>query len=333
MTSEQRSSISDEVIEFVDSCYEKALDGWVIDKEDIVRMLEIDPHSEGFAYIGSMARELARIRNNKANLGTAFGIDYVPCKASCRYCSLGEKWGLMNDDWHIPLDSIISIIRERLSAGCDRFTLRTTEFYDIDRLAEMGRAIHAAIPGRYFLSVNTGELSREQCDMLFDAGFQSAYHTLHLREGIDTPFPPETRLRTLKAISESKLKLNCGIDPIGSEHTSEEIADLICTLREFRPVTICAMKRVGAKGTPLGEVPDADDVRIVQIAAVLRFAFTGNVSSVPPNRQAMMWGANGTSIGTGANPRDSVHDRSTVGKWRFDHDSVRGMLAECGYDV
>ena len=45
----------------------------------------------------------------------------------------------------------------------------------------------------------------------------------------------------------------------------------------------------------------------------------------------MQWGASGTSIGTGANPRDSIHDPSTVGRWRFDHDKVRQDFLDCGY--
>ena len=319
---------------FIDLMFEKSKeDPFTVSRDDIVRMLSMDPSSEEFGYLGSKARELARIRGNVGSVGIAFGLDYRPCKGNCVYCSFGEKWGLMNDDYEIPVDDLISMISERFSKGFRRFTIRTTEYYSIDRLCEIAKEIRSRVPGKYGLSVNTGELTAEDCEKLYQAGYNGAYHTLHLREGKDTVFPPETRLRTMRAIKESKLNLSVGVDPIGIEHTNEEIADLIIALREFEPVSICSMKRINPKGTPIGDLEEVSDLRIAQVAAVLRFA-TGsrNVSAVPPNRIAMRWGAGGTSIGTGANPRDSVHDHSTVGKWRFDQFAVANQQILEGYD-
>ena len=319
---------------FIDLMFEKSKeDPFTVSRDDIIRMLSMDPSSEEFGYLGSKARELARIRGNLGSVGIAFGLDYRPCKGNCVYCSFGEKWGLMNDDYEIPVDDLISMISERFSKGFRRFTIRTTEYYSIDRLCEIAKEIRSRVPGKYGLSVNTGELTAEDCEKLYQAGCNGAYHTLHLREGKDTVFPPETRLRTMRAIKESKLNLSVGVDPIGIEHTNEEIADLIIALREFEPVSICSMKRINPKGTPVGDLEEVSDLRIAQVAAVLRFA-TGsrNVSAVPPNRIAMRWGAGGTSIGTGANPRDSVHDHSTVGKWRFDQFTVANQQILEGYD-
>ena len=124
------------------------------------------------------------------------------------------------------------------------------------------------------------------------------------------------------------------MDPLGVEHTDEEIADLIIVLREFEPVSLCSMKRINPKGTPVGDLEEVSDKRVAQVAAVLRISTKArNISAVPPNRLAMKWGAGGTSIGTGANPRDSKHDHTTVGKWRFDRGSVVEMLRAEGYDL
>ena len=319
--------------EFVDRCFEVSARKEDISRDDIIRMLGVSPDSEECGYLGSRARELAAIKSkNKATLGTPFGVDYVPCDASCRFCSFGTKWGLMEgQSYHIPVEDIIAMMKERMAAGYTGFTIRTTEFYPVDRLCEMARRIREEVPGDYKLGVNTGELTVEDCVRLKEAGYNSAYHTLHLREGIDTPFPPERRLRTMRAISESPLNLTCGVDPIGIEHTDEEIADIICTLRSFDPASICSMKRINAKGTPVGDLEEVSDRRIAQIAAIIRFASHRNVSAVPPSKIAMQWGASGTSIGTGANPRDSIHDPSTVGRWRFDHDKVRQDFLDCGY--
>ena len=320
---------------FIDAVFEKSReDPFTVTRDDIVRMLSMDPRSEEFDYLGSKARELARIRGNVGSVGIAFGLDYRPCKGNCVYCSFGEKWGLMNDDYEIPVDELVVMISERFSKGFRRFTIRTTEYYSVDRLCEIAREIRSKVPGKYALAVNTGELSADACERLYQAGYTGAYHTLHLREGKDTTFPPEMRLKTMRTIKESKLNLSAGVDPIGIEHTNEEIADLIITLRELEPVSICSMKRINPKGTPVGDLEEVSDLRIAQIAAVLRFAAKSrNVSAVPPNRMAMRWGAGGTSIGTGANPRDSVHDHKTVGKWRFDQFAVANQQILEGYDL
>ena len=322
-----------EDIDFIEDVYRRSeSDPFTITREDILRMLSFDPESDEMEYLGRKARELARKKGNTGSIGVAFGLDYRPCSASCNYCSFGEKWGLMKDDYEIPVEDIIEMIKERLSKGYKKFTIRTTEYYSIDKLCEIGKAIRSAVKERFMLSVNTGELSPEDCEKLYQAGYNSAYHTLHLREGKDTMFAPEERLATMRNIKNSKLRLTCGVDPIGIEHTDEEIADIILTLREFEPVSLCSMKRINPKGTPVGDLAEVSDSRIAQIAAILRISTRcRNISAVPPNRKAMEWGAGGTSVGTGANPRDSVHDHSTVGKWRFDQSKVAEMMKEAGY--
>ncbi len=326
----------DEVIRaFIDDAYSRAMrDANSVTREDILRMLSLDPESEECAYLGSRAREIARVKaRNRANVSTAFGIDYQPCAASCRYCSFGKEWGLIEGEYYVPAEDVIACIRERMGHGYRRFTLRTTEYYDIDRLCDMARAIRSSVPGEYWLSVNTGELSPEQCRKLHDAGVDSAYHTLHLREGTDTNFAPETRIATMRAIKGSGLRLNVGIDPIGIEHTDEEIADRIAFLRDFEPQGMCAMKRVNPKGTPVGDLPEVSDLRVAQVAAVIRFATEGSVSAVPMTRTAMDWGANSSSVGTGANPRDDSHDVHGFGVWRSDQDALRYMFRDAGYDI
>ena len=146
----------------------------------------------------------------------------------------------MDDDYEILVDDLVSMISERFSKGFRRFTVRTTEYYSIDRLCEIAKEIRSRAPGKYALSVNTGELTAEDCERLYQAGYNAAYHALYLREGKDAVFPPETCLRTMRNIKDSKLNLSTGVDPIGIEHTDEEIADIIMTLREFETPAICS---------------------------------------------------------------------------------------------
>lgn len=320
---------------FIDDAFDRAMkDTELLTEKDLIRMLSLDPESEECGYLGSKAREIARVKaKNKAQVGTAFGIDYQPCAASCKYCSFGKAWGLIEGEYYVPAEDIEERMRDRIARGYRKFTLRTTEYYDIDRLCDMARHIREHVPGKYCLSVNTGELSAEQCEKLHDAGIDSAFHTLHLREGIDTNFAPEVRIRTMETIRDSSLSFTAGIDPIGIEHTNEEIAERIMFIRAMKPKSMCSMKRINPKGTPVGDLPEVSDRRVAQVAAVIRFATDGGVSAVPMTRIAMEWGANGSSIGTGANPRDDSHDVHKWGEWRSDQDALRYMFRDAGYDI
>ncbi len=86
--------MDEEIRRFIDESYEKAMkDTDLLTEDDLVRMLSLDPESEECAYLGSRAREIARVKvKNRAQVSTAFGIDYQPCAASCRYCSFGKEW-------------------------------------------------------------------------------------------------------------------------------------------------------------------------------------------------------------------------------------------------
>ena len=324
-----------EILSLIDGCYSKSLeDPFSITVGDMIALLSIDPDSEECGYLGSKARELATKRSmNKARMTTAFGLDYIPCKANCRFCSFGSKWGLMKGEYYVPDERVIELIREQMSKGFKRFTLRTTEYYAVDRMCTLAKKIRSEIEGNYILSVNMGELTTKDAEHLRSSGINAAYHTLHLREGVDTPFSPETRLRTMECIKSGGLALKCGVDPIGVEHTNEEIAENIDVLRRSGADSICSMVRINPKGTPVEDMPEISPNRHAQIAAVIRFASKGNVAAVPPNLKAMQWGANATTIGTGSNPRDSVHDKDTVGEWRFSFEDTKELFKKAGYDV
>ena len=105
--------------DFIDDAYDRAMkDTELITEQDLVRMLALDPESEECEYLGKKAREIARVKvKNKAQVGTAFGIDYQPCAASCRYCSFGKEWGLIEGEYYVPAEDIEEIIRDRLGHG------------------------------------------------------------------------------------------------------------------------------------------------------------------------------------------------------------------------
>ncbi|MGN1044762.1 MAG: radical SAM protein [Candidatus Methanomethylophilaceae archaeon] len=323
--------MDERIIDLIDSAGKKALSGTELTREEIVALVSIDPDSEECDHLGHVSRMVKEvISGTEVHIGSSIGVDLRPCPMSCRFCSLGEEWGLIEGEYELSDDTVMGLIGGILSKGFDKVTLRTTEFYPIERLCGMARRIRARYGNGFALTANTGELTPETARMLKEAGFNAVYHAVRLREGIDTPLSVERRIATIRAAQSAGLRVSGGLDPIGPDHSPEEIADSILLYRELRTNGICVMRRVSVKGTPYGDSEEISDRRLAQLTAVCRLAGGGSwsVASHPANSLSLRWGGDHIAVETGANPRDN---NLCMLQWSVtDHDGARRMAEEAG---
>ena len=81
----------------IQSAKEKCLRGEVLSKEEIVHLLGIPLGSDDDRLLRKTAREIAAVLSeNRAYIWCAIGVDFQPCSMNCKFCSFGEKWGLIN---------------------------------------------------------------------------------------------------------------------------------------------------------------------------------------------------------------------------------------------
>ncbi len=321
--------------ELIDRMKSKALNDERQDRKDILALLSLDPGSEEARYLAAAAKEVAfASTGRKSRVGISIGLDYAPCSMNCTFCSLGEKWGLVKGSYVLPVDQVVRMVDTYVSKGYFQFVLRTTEFFDNELLASYARAIRKSVRGRYILVANTGEQTVESAKNLKDAGFNAVYHTVRLGEGVDTAFTPEERLESIYNSKKAGLLVSCGLDPIGPEHTDEEIADKLEMYRDrIGPVAVCTMKRVAVKGTPkydLGEIPKA---RHLLLIAVVRMVMGVGimVPMHPLDADGLDWGCNHMSVEIGANPRDD--DMENV-KWHpFPPETAKEMMIAKGFEI
>jgi len=314
----------------IDEARKTAMSGEEVDRETLLRFLELPVDSDETLYLRNTARQMRdELFGNKIVITSAIGLDWAPCAGNCTFCSFGEKWGLVKDTLELSVKDVVGIIKGLFERGYKGFTLRTTEFYDVGKLCEMGRNIRKEVPGKFRLGANTGELSYNDAEELYDSGFNSGYHTLRLREGIDTPLDPEMRIRTMKNIKRSRLQLAASIDPLGVEHTNDEILDKMYFLKKFETNQMSVMRRVCVEGTPKGIYEPVSDERMAQIVAVLRIARSDwRVSGAQTSRPVLESGSGGFSIEIGASPRGKGMQLS---EWRvMDHDAAKRLIAESG---
>lgn len=323
-------------LEIIEETKNKSLRGEKIDRDTIIKLLEINTDSKEFEVLGKAAYEVAqKITKGRAYLWGAMGVDYKPCEMNCDFCSLGEAWGIVKYSKEFTEEEILDEVRSYVESGTRWIVLRTTEFYSLDLLAELIKKIRNKVQGEYQIGLNVGEFGEEKALKLYEMGVNFIYHSLRLGEGKDTRFNPQDRLNTLNAIKNSPLDLVYLVEPIGIEHTNEEIADICLSAIEHKAIVSGAMARIPVEGTPLGKYPQISDERLAQIVAVTRLAGGYQVPDIcvhPASELAIQYGANVAVIETGSVPRDSC--ACFKDKWnQFDSLIANAWFERNGYKI
>lgn len=318
---------------FIDRLEAEVLRGAQGSREDVLRLLALTPDSDDVQYLGQAARRVATVAaDNTGRVWSAIGLDCRPCPKNCTFCSFGAKWGLVREEKELSAGEVIAIARRLVLEGVAWVTLRTTEYYGFDRVCQMARQIRDAVPGDYGLVVNTGQMGEEEVAAMQAAGIGVVYHSLRLGEGKCTCFSPRERLVTLRAVSASPMRLAHLVEPVGPEHTDEELAHVFMTALENGASLSGVMARVNVPGTPGASSPELPEARLAQIAAVTRLCGGLRVPDIcvhPVSRQAVEWGANVVVVEEGAVPRNETFCTDV---WRgFDVSQAQALFQDAGY--
>jgi biotin synthase len=119
--------------------------------------------------------------------------------------------------------------------------------FDFEELLGVIASVRQVTPSNTCLVVNIGDFDAAQARELKAAGVSGAYHVRRLREGEDTTLDPAARLASIRAIKEAGLDwYNC-CEPIGPEHTSEELADQLLLGREYECFQHAAMRQLSGE--------------------------------------------------------------------------------------
>lgn len=325
----------EEIKSKIDRAFELCVNNELLGRAEIIELLRLEEDSDEAAYLRKRGGEAAKIiTGGEGCMWGAIGVDMITCPVNCKFCSFGEAWGIIREKTVYTEEEILQQVKDYADDGVRFIVLRTTEYYDLRDLCGKIENIRKKVPGNYEMILNTGEFNGDMADSMVKAGTSGIYHTLRLREGIDTGLDPEERLATMKAVENSPLKLISLVEPVGREHTAEEIADTFLTLRDHNPYMLGTMARVPVKGTPLGDIEIISDERIAQLTAVFRLACSYKVKYIcahPASQMAADAGANILVVEKGAIPRDSTFASD---EWNeFTAIDARKMLKSAGYTI
>jgi biotin synthase len=150
-----------------------------------------------------------------------------------------------------------------------------------DLCAELRRRI----PPQLEILANVGDVGASQMREFRAAGVTGAYHVCRIREGLDSCMEPAGRRATIEHILEAGLTWYNLCEPIGPEHTPQELAEQMWLGVELPCTQHGAMQRFPVPGSPLHRHGQVSLPRLAQIVAVVTLATLGkkNVKSIAVN--------------------------------------------------
>jgi biotin synthase len=292
-----------------------------------------------YAIISAANALTRRQYENRGEVYGTIGINLWPCPKSCSFCSLGADWNLIESPTELSPEEVVANAKSLEADGANAIFLMTTADYPFDRYVEIAKEVRNNVSTRMPLVANIGDFGPNEAKHLVEAGFQAVYHVQRLREGNDTKISPEERLRTISSARDAGLDLSYCVEPIGPEHTPEELVAEMFRGREHGAVNLACMWRVPVPGLPISKLGMISEVRLAKIVAVTRLVAGSSIRAMgvhEPRILPLLAGANqiyahtaGFSPRRTPNPAYTFKDSSRGSGYSVDE--CKKLLREAGY--
>lgn len=314
---------------------EKAINSGKITPDEIRELFLVPEISEESYAIQFAARKMSEdVMQGKAEVHAQVGINIGPCPKNCLFCSFAVVNRIFPQTLVLPVDQVIEKCLGFEESGANAVYLMSTASLDLEEYLRTGCAVREVLRPETVLVANVGDFDDDGAKAIRNAGFQGVYHAVRLGEGISTGIDVRKRLRTVKAAKNAGLLVGTCVEPVGPEHSVEELVEKTLLAREMDPVFSGAARRITIPGTRLAAQGMVNESRMALILAVVRLATGFNVPgncTHEPNGIGAMAGANLFWAEQGANPRDT--EKETEASRGFSVAKCREIFREAGWDV
>lgn len=311
--------------------------GYRMTEQECAFLLSFPETSLEAAITRGVADGMSRERfHNRGYIFGQIGIEIAPCSGRCRFCSFSDEFttfaphSLSDEELLQKADNFCS------SGELYALALMVLHHTGFDRTLDVISKVRARIPAKTQIMINMGDFSLTQADELKRAGANGSYHVWRLGEGEDTIFTKEQRLSTIENIKKAGLDLYYCCEPIGPEHTPEQMAEQIMKGVEYECFQHGAMRRVYVPHSTLAHKGVISELRLAQITGVVTMSALHSpaittVGVHEPNKLGITAGANAIYAETGSNPRDT--ESETTGSHGLTIEDCKQMYRECGFDI
>lgn len=312
---------------------EKALNYEKINREELAVLFSAEDHSEEARLIQYAGRKISsELTNNKAEIHGQIGIDISPCPRDCKYCSFAASNKVFDKSMELELEDIIAGILSMESQGANAIYIMTTARYKFEKLLDVAREVKKVMKTDIPLIVNTDDFDLVKAKELKDAGFDGIYHAIRMGEGEFTNISIDTRINSINAAKEAGLKLGMCVEPVGPEHTIEELVEKTMLTRELEARFSGAMRRTCLPSSILSKHGELSFMRMATIVGAVALATGKDIlrnRTHEPNQLAINSGVNLLWAEVGSNPRDT--ESETVRGWTVNR--CKDIYRECGWEV
>lgn len=311
----------------------KALDGGEITRDELKALFAVDYLSEESYLIQYASRKMSiEASKGKAEIHGQVGLNVGLCPKNCQFCSFAAMNKVFDQASERSLEEVIALCLDFEADGANAVYLMATATYSFEKFLEVGREVKKALKTDVPLIANVGDFDEDGAKALKKAGFDGIYHAVRLGEGVVTKIDPKVRLETVAAAHKAGLRIGTCLEPVGPEHTLDELVEKTFITKDMKPGYSGAGRRVNIPGSPL-EVHGAYSFgQMAHILAAVRLAMgydvVGNCTH-EPNGIGAMAGANLLWAEAGSNPRDT--EESTVRGCTVKQ--IREMYREAGWEV
>ncbi len=291
----------------------KALDGTIISDDELKKLFQLEDYSEEAAMMRHASRVFSRDTFGQCEVSGQIGLDNYPCAANCKFCSFAPCNACFDKDDIGQLDpeDVVDRATFMVEEGATSIFLMTTATLKFEDLLEVAKVVKPAI-GDIPMVVNTADFDLDQAKELKKVGFAGAYHVIRMGEERDNVLKVADRWKTIENAKEVGLFLSTCVEPIGPEHSIDELVEKTVFTREMAPVHSGAMRRTAVPGSALYDYGQISYARLANIVAAVNLATGPDIANCThnPNMPGVMAGANLFWAEAGANPRDTEAETS-----------------------
>jgi len=314
---------------------QKSRGGEVLTRNELVHLLSLPVDGEDtYRVMAEAARVSKEVSGGRAEVHAQFAVNLAPCPCECLFCSFAKVNGVFKSATEVTPEQAVVHARQFEMDGANAIYMMTTATYPFSRFLEMAKEVRSHLKPETILIANVGDQNPKDALRLKDAGFAGVYHALRLREGTDTALSPEKRKQSIRNFQAAGLSVGTCVEPVGPEHTNDELAEMIEFTASFNPVFSGAARRISIPGTQIAERGTISEMRMAQIVAVIRLGMPrsvmGNCTHEPCTLGAIA-GANLFWAEVGANPRDT-RERTEEGRGETVR-SCRTLFQESGWEL
>jgi biotin synthase len=300
----------------IEEMLKKSLDGISLTRDEIASLFRIPLFSDESALILAASRRKSESASNGlAEVHAQVGLNIARCPKNCSFCSFAAKNMVFKDRIEISVDEAIVKAQQFETDGANAVFVMSTADYPLGKFLDISREIRRSLRPETILVANIGDFTKEQARQIKDAGFSGIYHAVRLGEGRDTTISVKKRLMTFQNAKDAGLLLGTCVEPVGNEHSVEELVEKTIITRDAKPVYSGSARRIPIPGTKMAQYGIVSEAKMAHILAVVRLALDyevpGNCTH-EPNVIGAAAGANLLWAEAGSNPRDTEAD--TEGK-------------------